>query len=416
MRVIAIALVVLAFFVGAGFASVEMAPPPEDDEGSGRTPGYPTTVFFYDNIESGNQGWTHGDYTATMPPHFHVDSYMAYGGTGHSWWCGNFDYDGDGGYGNGWTDFLVIPETGVPETSRGGSAGLAIGFDWRSDSEVGYDFSYVQAESGGVYVNLNQGMSGLVPWTSATFYLGDKDSPPACRFEFKSDGVWSDQSGNNTVGGGFACDNIKIFDSATGYVLFYDDVESGGLCTPAGAAVAGDFWHIDQICAAASMSHVWSVAYPDTSFVQPDIQNWLMSPIVNLPSATETCTLSYRRQIACQKDDNDFWTEELYVDGVWYDCGGWWGDICDANGAQYICYPSPIQGRKIWILNSLLPATQVAFRWTFYTTDDGTGPDACNHAGYYLDDFKVYGTDWPCRTWPCRAEKGSWGRVKSMFR
>jgi hypothetical protein len=69
--------------------------------------------------------------------------------------------------------------------------------------------------------------------------------------------------------------------------------------------------------------------------------------------------------------------------------------ICDANGAQYICYPSPVQGRKAWVLDALLPATQVAFRWTFCTTDDGTGPDACNHAGYFLDDFKVYGWGWP---------------------
>jgi len=404
MKKLLIVLAVLAFGAGMATAKLQVVPPATaTDEISTRTAGQPSTVFLYDNIEAGNMGWTHGDNTA-LPPRFHVDTYMAYGGSGHSWWSGNFDYDADGGYGNGWVDFLKVPATLV-------SGYPIVDFAYRADSEVDYDFSYVQAESAGGYVNLNKGWCGLIPWTQTTgFYLGNKDNPAVVRFEFSSDGAWSDQGGNNTVGGGFACDNIRLYDYSTGDVFFYDDVESGGLCIPSGPASAGDFWHIDQTCAAASMSHVWSVAYPDTSFVQPNIQNWLMSPLVDVHTAA-TCTLSYRRQVACQTDDNDFWTEELYVDGVWYDCGGWWGDICDTNGAIYICYPSPVQGKKAWILDALLPATQVGFRWTFYTTDDGTGPDLCNHAGYYLDDFKVYG-------WVpvVNVEPTTWGKVKSLYR
>jgi hypothetical protein len=405
MKKLLIVLAVLALGAGMATAKLQVVPPATAaDEPGVRTPGFPSTVIFYDNIENGNTGWTHGDYTATTPPHFHVDSYMAYAGT-YSWWCGNFDYDADGGYGNGWIDFLKVPSTLV-------SGYPLVDFAYRVDSEVGYDFGYVQAESSGAYVNLNKGWAGLIPWTQNTgFYLGNKDNPAIVRFAFMSDGAWSDAGGNNTVGGALAVDNIRLYDYSTGDVFFYDDVESGGLCTPAGPAVAGDYWHIAQTCAAASMSHVWSVAYPDTSFVQPNIQNWLMSPLVDVHLAT-TCTLTYRRQVACQTDDNDFWTEELYVDGVWYDCGGWWGDICDANGAQYICYPSPVQGRKAWILDALLPATYVGFRWTFYTTDDGTGPDACNHAGYYLDDFKVYGYIPPVNA----VEQTTWGKVKSLYR
>jgi hypothetical protein len=410
MKKLLIVLAVLALGAGMATAKLQVVPPATaTDEISSRTPGFPTTEIFYDNIESGNQGWTHGDYTATYVPQFHVDSYMAYT-RGNSWWCGNFTSgpggapDPDGGYGNGWIDFLKVPSTVV-------SGYPIVDFAYRADSEVAYDFSFVQAESGGVYVDLNKGWAGLIPWTQTTgFYLGNKDNPAIVRFSFKSDGAWSDAGGNNTVGGGFACDNIRLYDYSTGTVFFYDDVESGGLCIPAGPATAGDYWHIDQTCAAASMSHVWSVAYPDTSFVQPNIQNWLMSPLVDV-SFAETCSLSYRRQVACQTDDNDFWTEELYVDGSWYDCGGWWGDICDANGAIYICYPSPIQGKKTWILDALMPATQVGFRWTFYTTDDGTGPDLCNHAGYYLDDFRVFGYCPPDAVAPT-----TWSKVKSLYR
>jgi hypothetical protein len=391
MRVFLAVLAGLALCVGAATAKLLLDTTTAIDLGDQSQGRSRTVVFFYDNIESGNTGWTHGDYTTTAVPHFHVDTYMAYGGSGHSWWCGNFNYDADGGYGNNWTDLLVLAPTNVPEMARGNRADLAIAFAYRCDSEAGYDFTYVQAESGGVYVNLNGGYDGQVPWTSTMFYLGDKDVPPQCRFRFHSDGAGSDEDGDNTVGGGFACDDIEIYDTVTGDVIFRDDVESGGLCSPATSGlVAGDYWHIEQCCKSASMSHCWSVAWPDTSFVQPNLQNWLMSPVVTITNAA-TCTLSYRRHRATPTVDNDYYVEELYVDGTWYTCGAWWGDICDANGVAYVCYPSSIQGRKAWILDSLLPANQVAYRWTYYTTDNGAGPDACHSAGLFIDDFRVCG-------------------------
>jgi hypothetical protein len=388
MRVLAIALVILAFFfISTGFARVEMVPPPGGDEGGSRTPGYPSTIVFYDNIEHGNTGWTHGDYTASAAPHFHVDTYMAYGGAGHSWWCGTFNYDADGGYGNSWTDFLKVPSTVV-------SGYPIVDFAYRTDSEAGYDFSSVQAESGGVYVNLNKRWTGKVAWSQVTgFYLGNKDNPAIVRFKFTSDTGYSDADGIYlSVGGGFACDNVRLYDYSTGNVFFYDDVESGGLCIPGTpGVVGGDFWHIEQCCKAASMSHCWAVSYPDTSFVQPNLGNWLMSPVVDVTGAT-TCTLSYRRSFNVPTTGgNDGWTQEIIVDGVSYAAGSWWGDVCNTNGAQYVCYPLPTQGRQVWTLDALMPANTVAFRWTMWTDETGCGPDICNSAGIFLDDYKVYG-------------------------
>ena len=69
-------------------------------------------LLWNDDNESGGVGWTHGDNTATATPHFHVDTYYAYDdGTApnYSYWCGTFDYDADGGYGDGWVEFLELP-------------------------------------------------------------------------------------------------------------------------------------------------------------------------------------------------------------------------------------------------------------------------------------------------------------------
>jgi hypothetical protein len=412
MKKLLIILAVLALGAGMATAKLSVVPPVTNDNGD-QSAGRAVTIFMYDNIEGGNTGWTHGDYTATAPMHFHVDTYMAY--AGHSWWCGNFTSgpsgpDADGGYGNSWNDFLK-----VPTTSWSGYTYPVVSFEQRHDSEVDYDFTYVQAESLGAYINLNRGYDGLSPWAHADFYLGNCDDPAVVRFKFKSDGAWSDQDngvgGNisNTVGGAFSCDNVKIWDYYTNTTLFLDDVESGGLCVPYIPGTSGDFWHIQQCCKSASMSHCWSIAYPDTSFVQPDLQNWLMTPLVTVTGAG-TCTLSFRRHVATPTVDNDYWTEELYIDGTWYAAGAWWGDICNTNGTAYNCYPSPIQGRKAWILDALLPANQVAYRWAYYTTDNGAGPDICNSAGMFIDDFRVAGV------LVNAVEESSWGRVKALYR
>ena len=43
-------------------------------------PRWPNTQYFSDDMESSAPGWTHGDFTATAAPHFHVDTYYAWSG------------------------------------------------------------------------------------------------------------------------------------------------------------------------------------------------------------------------------------------------------------------------------------------------------------------------------------------------
>jgi len=168
------------------------------------------------------------------PTRFHVDTYMGPSGEvppggllgSCVWWSGNFDYDADGGYGNSWDDRLVIPTVNL-------SAAIypVLTFFYRHDSEPDHDFTYVQAESNGVFVDLNWGYDGYQPWTDIGIYgflLMTYDDPFIGRFRFRSDAAGSDEDGlYDSNGGAFMVDNIKVFDFYTGQVLFYDDAEAG---------------------------------------------------------------------------------------------------------------------------------------------------------------------------------------------
>ena len=116
-------------------------------------------ILFFDDMESGVGGWTTVDNTAGAAPHFHLDTYMAYEGT-YSWWCGTFDYDADGGYGNSWDDRLIIPTTDLSAATY-----PILTYAFRHDSESGYDYTYIQAESLGVFVDLNRGYDGAAAWS-----------------------------------------------------------------------------------------------------------------------------------------------------------------------------------------------------------------------------------------------------------
>jgi hypothetical protein len=400
MRKLIIVLAVLAFAVGVASAKQTLYTPravPQQSRAWG--------ICFYDDLEPQPEpGWAHGDYTATAVPHFHVDSYLAYAGT-YSWWCGTFAYDADGGYGNSWDDRLTCPAAGWA-----GYLYPVLTFYFRGDSEPGYDYSYADAESAGAYVHLNRGYDGPHAWGSAGFYLGDKDEPAQCRFRFVSDGAWSDADGlYPSAAGAFMCDNIMIWDYYTGTTFFYDDVETGGLCTPGVPPSAGDFWHtIQNDCMAWSDPTVWvntDIASGET-FVPPGVQNWLRSPDVCIQSAV-TCTTYWIQQFFTPTVDNDYWTETMYIDGVGTQLHAWWGDQCDSGYGECDHF---LGGDDI---SALLPGLVGYHEWVYYTTDNGAGPDVCNHAGISIDDFAMFGDGCPC---PTAVEESSWGRVKSMYR
>jgi len=361
-------------------------------------------VLFFDDMESGVNGWTTADNTATATPHFHVDTYMAYEGT-YSWWCGSFDYDTDGGYGNSWDDRLIIPTTDLTAATY-----PILTYAFRHDSEAAYDFTYVQAESGGVYVNLNRGYDGAAPWTDIGLYgfiLATYDNPLNARFRFISDGAYSDEDGDYlSNGGAFMCDIVKVFDYFGGYVYFFDNADDQVNLIPAVPGAAGDYWHlIDRMCPAYSDPHSWWCGDDsDTSLVPPMLQNGLFSPLVDISGAS-ACTAHFAAHFAIPTVDNDYCAFYGTAGGSYYGIASYWGDFgsCDGWGGTGLNIGFDITQFD------LPPYTWGGFLWIMYTTENGCGPGAGGDAGIMIDDLWYEVPTTP-------VEAVSWGSIKSLYR
>jgi len=365
------------------------------------------TMLFFDDMESGPGDWTHMDNSETGSPVFHLDAGLPYQGS-FSWWCGLSEagYAGGSGYGNGWNERLILPET---ETAGGDAPALT--FAYRCDCEPMYDQVFVEAESCGVFVPVTPPLSGASDgWTDLGepgIPLAAFDQPAVVRFRFVSDGGCSDEDGlYDSDRGAFHVDNIRIFDAATGAVYFFEDCETGGLATPSGPDPAGDFWHlIDRPAPAFSPTHSWWCGDDaDTSLVPPDLDNSLLSPSVDL-SGCHVCTLRFLLHAEVPTVDNDYWTEEITTDGgsEWYVVGVWWGDFAQSSGWA-------AHGIAGIDLTPYLPGSSFRFRLTFRSTANGCGPGAAGGAGVMLDDTWL--EDWTSSP----VERTSWGQIKSLYR
>ncbi len=398
MRTLAIALAVL-LVAGTALASLNT-----DTATEFRGPNRLNTEYAYFDMSDAT-GFTTVDNTATAVPHFHIDIYMPFDGTDH-WWCGNFDYDTDGGYGNAWDDRLEIPATSVT-----GAVYPVLTFAHYFSSEFGWDFTYVQAKQGGAYVDMNAGYSGIISggtWVdlgSYGFVMTGFDDPIEARFRFISDGNTSDEDGlYASVGGAYHVDNIKIFDFYGGAVYFFDDVNSGSPCVPGVPGSAGNYWHlVNDVCSSNVVPSWWCGDDADTSLIPSNLNNSLITPVVDITNAT-TCTLRMAIHAEVPTVDNDYWNNAVRFDGgAWVSIGSWWGDFGGCGGFG-------TAGLTGDVLDDFLPASTVQYRLTFNTTDNGCGPGAAGGAGINLDDTWFEGV------LGSPVEKSSWGSIKAMYR
>jgi hypothetical protein len=401
LRVLAALIVLLPLVVGTAEARWQEATPAwELPEAR-----YPNTVFWFDDIEGEVSGWTTVDNTALAVPKFHIDTYYAY--DTNSWWCGELNpaFTGGDGYGNSWDQRLNIPA--VPFS--GGYDVLT--FKGRYDSEPGYDYTYVQAKSGGVYIDLNPGYDGS---SGGWFDIGAYgfplvyDQPHEARFRFLSDGAWSDADGDyDTVAGAFHCDDVRIFDFNTGTTLFLDDVESGGdECIPSIPGAAGDWWHVVvDNCSSSTPPHSWWCGDDaDTGLIPPNLNNSLITPVVDVSGAL-TCTLRYHLHAEVPTVDDDGWILDVRFDGgPWISLGAWWGDFgsCDGWGT------TGINGHDV--TEYLGRATEAQFRVTVTTTDNGCGPGEGGGAGVNLDNTWFEGVHEDA------VRDLSWSKIKGLYR
>ncbi len=409
MKKLFIALGVLVLLASVASASVETATPTTEITGPNRA----NTLFYYDDMNSGAPGWYSVDLTATASPTFHVTTYYACDLAGHvgpeCYWCGeqNAAWAGGDGYPNGWDQRLELPPVDISA-----AAYPILTFKGRYDSEVAYDYTYVQAKSGGAYTNLNLGYAGSSGgWFDIGLYGFPLvyDNPAECRFRFLSDGAYSDEDLLYDSDAG-AChfDDIKIFDFYGGTVYFFDDVDiTGGLCTPAVPGSAGDWWHIvTDLCSSFSPPNSWWCGDDaDSSLIPPNLANALYSPVISIAGAA-TCTLRHLVHAEVPTVDNDYWAEDVSLDGgvTWHATNAWLGDFAGCDG----------WGSAGFAGDDLTPffgdGTDFQFQITFYTTDNGCGPGAAGGAGINLDDTWLEGEA------GVPVEESSWGKVKAMYR
>lgn len=404
MKNLIIAVAILAFFAGMATArgpqEVTSVVPYNGAQSR-------ADVVWFDDLESGAVGWTHGDDSA-QPYYWHIDSYMAF--AGNSWWCGSAAITADGGYGNLWKQYLTssyIDWTGYSYP--------VVSFEYRIDAEYNYDFGYVQAESAGVFTNLNRGFTGTIGWGATGFYLGLMDNPAKIRFFFESDGSYSDADGNySSVGGAFAVDDVLVFDVNTSTVFFTDDADANVNLVPGVPAAGGDFWALDSNnCQAYSDPHVWTCTDPDTTAVPPGLVNWLQTPIVDVTSYAPgtPCTLYSVFQFFMPAVMGGGWQEYSTSDGgaTWTMVGNWYGDQCGYGygPCSHFLFGIPV----VWAGNE--GTGQVGVRWVMQTDAAGNFSDpACAYysAGITIDNvqFEMYPG--------VAVENSSWGKIKSLYR
>jgi len=370
-------------------------------------PGRGNEVLWFDDIEGNVDEWYSVSFTTGGCGRFHLDTYMAYEDS-YSWWCGCFDYDSDGGYGNFWDERL-----NMPAIDWTGYAYPILTYAFRYDSEAGYDFTHVQAESSGSFVNLNRGYDGSQPWLDIGLYgfiVQSYDNPFVGRFRFMSDGARSDEDGLYcSTGGAFMVDNIRLFDYYTGYTLFLDDCESGGLCWPENPWGPCSLWHvIEDPEPAFSDPRCWWCGDDDTpEQLPPNLMDGLFTPFVDISSVT-ACTCHFAIHFAIPMVDNDFVTYNATCDGAtYYQIGAYWGDFGTLDGWDDTAYNVGFD------VGQFCPSgdfTLARFLWIMHTTDNGCGPGAAGDAGIMIDDVWMEGPS------ASAARKTSWGGIKAMYR
>ena len=199
------------------------------------------------------QGWAGHDITAQLKTYFHVDGPSGPGCNGvtavsgtKSMWCGEPAGSGDPycgwatlpGYGNSWSQALQTITVNVPAT-------ITYSCEW--DSEGGYDFTYPQYwdDVAAQWVNATPAgaPSGYYHFNGSalgeTFTASGATVTTMFRFNFVSDGAWSDQDGlNPTTEGAFKVDDIIVVSADLGSP-FQENFEA----EPCGAVASDDgFW------------------------------------------------------------------------------------------------------------------------------------------------------------------------------
>jgi len=190
-------------------------------------------------------GWTHEDATA-LPCMWQVSGFQAISGA-LSAWCGTY-YGDDPGYGNNWDQQLVFRHhVADPEAATTVRWTLLL----QNDTEVGYDYTRLAANRGGVWEELlavdgNEFLSlDFTVDYAPRDYVGSAGDEVQLRIQVTTDVGWSDEDGIIDTDGACQVDDITV--RVDGEVVSFEDCEDGVLddweCV---APAVGDFTALYQ--------------------------------------------------------------------------------------------------------------------------------------------------------------------------
>ncbi|MDP8285339.1 MAG: hypothetical protein RAP03_01625 [Candidatus Electryonea clarkiae] len=163
------------------------------------------------------------DVDEPVPADWHTDSLNHYAGE-KSWWCGRMDpaWAGGWGYGNNWDQWIETPELSFAAAKDS----ICLDFMHRYDVEPDYDFCYLNISTDDwatqtTLATYNDTIGLHNTWTAEHINLSAYAGQDVkIRFQFTSDGGWSDEDGENTQGAWFI-DNVVIADYAK--VTYFED-------------------------------------------------------------------------------------------------------------------------------------------------------------------------------------------------
>ncbi len=384
------------------------------------------SLFFFEDFESGWNGWETIDITAVEPA-WNINSEGAY--DGNSWWSGDPEI---GGYDNHWLHYLETPVIDLTGTS---APELSFYLDYTVEPPGGEPDGYDAWDGGNVWIKVDDGEwmvadgftghpynatslysfgeefgmgTGIAGWANTSggynqamldlsSYIG---SEVQFRFAFCSDPGASTVDGGNSSWFGFRFDDILIMDADT--TLLSNNADDAPVPSEFtlvnGEEASGDWWELTTDYAHSPTTAAKCSVFPNlrngltTPWLTLEdgweywIQWWLISDLRDFNGSGGTSLEDYFR-IEVQIQGSIEWTYLLH-------------DYCDVGRPGYNDDPNNLAWDEYDPLED--PFNDGTASLTDYAgetvrlrivviTDDND--DGGTGAGLLIDDFQLWGSD-----------------------
>ncbi len=321
------------------------------------------TIFFIEDFEDGAPEWSSID--VTDPGSFwNTSTYNSFEGSGKSWRMADPDIIPDGGYLDGWYQVLDTPVISLPNFGN-----LTLTFEqFRAIEELGeyenfngwdgfnirirtsnqdyeeaeiltdcipaynstsmYSFGYEHGEDPDGIPGI-PGWGGSTDWTTTTITIPDSylGEDVIISFAFASDPNIS--TATNPEFTGVFIDNIDV----AGVFTNDGEDETGFYCF-SNTDVGGNLWHIFEPSTAYSPTHALGCFDFETCTYNPNMENYIESPTIDLPS---TGQLDFDMYVRTELDDIffpdcDYFSIEVSYWVEEYECWTNWNSISNPTG------------------------------------------------------------------------------------